>query len=182
MPSASASVSAHAPPPADFEVARRLLSATAFVAPEMAVLGPLVPWAAHEARLSVHVSAEDVETIPFRLVPPHLASAVDRLFRSSWAAWRRSDPLPEEILAEANRHLELWRRRRMVPVKSASVLVRTEHGYRFRFHTNEHDLDVDVAASPPRIIREVQIPIERPVARWAHVRRLFAKNRDGDTR
>ena len=149
------------PPPADPEIARRLLATTAFEVPPLAVLQEVVPWTLHEAKMAVHRFSGQVEVITFTLVPEWLRPEEERILRTSGAGWHRPAALPPAVLEAARHELERWRRQRGLEPRSASVVARAEHGYRMRFRTESEELCLDLAVSPPRIVREERTPVAR---------------------
>ena len=150
-----------APPPADPTIARRLLATTAFVPPERAVLRGVVPWTLLELKIAVH-HGDQTDVVPLQVVPPGLETHTERILRSSRARWFRPHELPPALATEVQRELDGWRSRHRRSIRSASALVRAEHGYRMTFRTAEEAVTIELALAPPRIVHEERCPILKP--------------------
>lgn len=149
------------PPPADPTIARRLLATTAYRPPERAVLASVVPWTLVEVKIAVH-HGKETDVVPLLVVPPGLEPHVERVVRSSRATWTRPHALSAPMTERIQGALEQWRARRRRAIRSASALVRAEHGYRMTFRTEAEAVTIELALAPPRIVHEERCPVLRP--------------------
>ena len=138
-------------PPADPALARRLLATTAFEPPDRAVLDPVEPWTLYEARVAIHALRGDA--LRFSLTPPHLRDLESLVLRTSSARWERPMVLPPALLDATHARLAEWEARTGRPHGGAHLLVRAEHGYRMVFRASEQVVTVDLAVTPPRVVR-----------------------------